>query len=133
MPTTEAQRRAAKKWRDNNKEAHALAQKRWIENNPEHYNDISRNKSRIYYYKNREIVRAKQRAAYAEKSDSIFKLKLLEAERQKLQKDLEGIDSGTTTEEEPDDHEHLEEPIDLRGGGVEGGRSPLLYVHPLFK
>ena len=97
MPTTEAQRRAAKKWRDNNKEAHSLATKRWNENHPEHYNDICRNKSRIYYYKNREAIRVKQQAAYAEKANSVFKIKLLEAEREKLQKDLDGIDSGTTT------------------------------------
>jgi hypothetical protein len=42
MPSTEAQKRAAKKWNEKNRDRVAQIKKNWIENNRDKHNEINR-------------------------------------------------------------------------------------------
>ncbi len=53
MPTTEAQRRASKKWTEKNKERHKETCKKYREDNLEEYNKKSLTRATAYFYKNR--------------------------------------------------------------------------------
>lgn len=49
MPASEAQRRASKKWNDNNKERCAKNKSEWVANNRERHNEKSKMRMRWRY------------------------------------------------------------------------------------
>jgi hypothetical protein len=67
MPTTEAQRRASKRWVEKNKESHKETCKKYREDNLEEYNRKSLIRATAYYYKNREAILEKNRMKYLKK------------------------------------------------------------------
>jgi hypothetical protein len=60
MPATEAQKRAAKKWRDNNKEQKSILMNTWFEKNIEKKREHARkyaNKKQLMLVACRELMR----------------------------------------------------------------------------
>jgi hypothetical protein len=49
MPTTEAQKRASAKWKQNNAERFAEIRKQWIDNNRDKINEQTRIRQKMYY------------------------------------------------------------------------------------
>jgi hypothetical protein len=68
MPTTEAQRRACKNWRENNKEKANECYRKYREANADKYKKYSLTASSIYYYKHREEILENRRRKYLDKT-----------------------------------------------------------------
>jgi len=126
--TPEAKRRASKKWASENKDQVYEAHKRY-QRKSEHYKEYHKLLARKSYYKNREAQLEKKRLKYAETSNQIYQLKLLELEKSAL---VEKLPKHTTCEDlgecescgdDATDSESIEEPI----------TQPQSWVHPLFK
>jgi hypothetical protein len=64
MPCTEAQKRASKNWRENNKEKANECYRKYREANAENYKKYSRTAASVYYYKHREEILEKRRMKY---------------------------------------------------------------------
>ena len=53
--TSEAQKRASKKWRDANKEKVKAIRDNWVENNRDYVNETTRIRQQIYYHRDKEF------------------------------------------------------------------------------
>ena len=49
MPTSEAQKRASKKWIENNKEHHTELKIKWLNENREKHNELNKNRMKTNY------------------------------------------------------------------------------------
>ena len=78
--TSEAQRRANKKWRDANKEKQLLASKKWVENNKEKYKTYQKgyadnNKEKIVLLHRQWYLKKKSKKAVEKLTRSLNSLK----------------------------------------------------------
>ena len=69
MPSTEAQKRASKKWRDNNKERFREIQYIWLDKNRERVNELTAKRQKTYYY-------AGKACSYEWAVKELFKMKI---------------------------------------------------------
>jgi hypothetical protein len=69
MVATEAQKRASKKWNQNNKEKHTQIKNNWIEKNRDRVNEQTAKRQLSYYY-------AKKAVSYEWAVKELFKMKI---------------------------------------------------------
>lgn len=69
MPTSEAQKRANKKWNENNKEKCREICRKWKQNNREYYNEAQREISLNYWNNNKDKVLAYKKQYYQYKKE----------------------------------------------------------------
>ena len=128
MPTTEAQKRASKAWRQKNKERANEINRAYREANLEKYKVYQRTASSVYYYKNREKILEKWRAQY---------LKKIEQKNLADSGDSESVDSSEssisnltdwTTVATESVQESIPEQVQIK---PEEPKS--VFVHPLFR
>jgi len=69
MTVSEAQKRASKKWRENNKEKFREIQYIWLDKNRDRVNELTAKREKIYYY-------AEKAFSYEWAVKELFKMKI---------------------------------------------------------
>jgi len=74
MPTSEAQKRANKKWYENNKQKAFETHYAYADKNRDKINKIARKSAQSYYYRNRDKILEKARQRYIQKNTELWDL-----------------------------------------------------------
>lgn len=129
MPTTEAQKRASKAWRQKNKERANEINRVYRQANLEKYKEYQRTASSVYYYKHREEILEKWRNNYLKKTKQETLEDLTDTESVDSSSDstISNLTDWSTVATETV-QQSLPEPVEIKPEAPK-----TVFVHPLFK